>query len=317
MHTLPEGHPGLEGNPNRPPPAPAEQLEQRVEQQQQATEEQDVLDDEFLAWAREQGVAVGSGPEEEGGDVAPTPPPVKQAFASSGAGGTVTPQAAVTTIDQVDIVGDPNEIDEVNVVGDSNAPEPQAGGSFSYGDTGSTLGFGGGGRDSAYAASQQLAKDTPKIYPDTALGKVMESGDKRRAREKLRRKRRGAWQAYANDPDRVSGIVDQSLMEEDWMESDERAKGGIKQGTASAMFEETPGYSYHYKEQFQDDPGAAPGEHFGIMAQDLEKTPEGASMVQEDERGLKHVDTERLTMANSAALNEILARLNKMEGRND
>ena len=60
--------------------------------------------------------------------------------------------------------------------------------------------------------------------------------------------------------------------------------------------------------------GAQPGPQYGIMAQDLEKTPEGATLVDEDETGMKHVDTDRMTMAQSAALNEILQRIKALEG---
>ena len=82
---------------------------------------------------------------------------------------------------------------------------------------------------------------------------------------------------------------------------------------ASAIFEQTPGSSFTYKEEFQGMPGVDDEQHYGIMAQDLERTPEGATMVEEDEMGLKRVDTDRLSMANSAAINEILGRLRALD----
>lgn len=63
------------------------------------------------------------------------------------------------------------------------------------------------------------------------------------------------------------------------------------------------GYSYEYKEP--NAPGAKPGRQYGPMAQDLEKTPAGASVVEMDPNtGMKRVDTNRLTMVNTAAISE-------------
>jgi hypothetical protein len=97
--------------------------------------------------------------------------------------------------------------------------------------------------------------------------------------------------------------------------SDEKTKaaqgGG---GEASEALRSTPGYAYQYKDEFQGQPGTKPGPQYGIMAQDLEKSPAGATVVSEDEEGLKHVDPERLTMLNSAAIHDLLARLDKLEG---
>jgi hypothetical protein len=60
-------------------------------------------------------------------------------------------------------------------------------------------------------------------------------------------------------------------------------------------------YSYDYKNPHQ--PGAAPGRQVGPMAQDLEKTPAGASTVFNGPRG-KGVDTSRLALVNAAATAE-------------
>lgn len=76
-------------------------------------------------------------------------------------------------------------------------------------------------------------------------------------------------------------------------------------------FRPAQGYSYNYK-----DPqavGAGPGMHYGPMAQDLEKTPIGASVVQAGPDGTKKVDTQRLTMANTAALAEQQRRMDQID----
>lgn len=59
-----------------------------------------------------------------------------------------------------------------------------------------------------------------------------------------------------------------------------------------------PGYGYEYKDPSA--PGAAPGEHYGPMAQDLEKTPAGASTVIEGKDGKKAIDTGRLALVNAS-----------------
>ena len=49
--------------------------------------------------------------------------------------------------------------------------------------------------------------------------------------------------------------------------------------------------------------------HYGIKAQDLEKSPLTSAAVTEDEQGNKLVDTKELTAANSAVISEICKRL--------
>jgi hypothetical protein len=62
------------------------------------------------------------------------------------------------------------------------------------------------------------------------------------------------------------------------------------------------GYSYEYKDPSM--PGAAPGRHYGPMAQDLERSPATASTVQTGPDGVKRVDTPRLTLTNTAAISD-------------
>lgn len=86
--------------------------------------------------------------------------------------------------------------------------------------------------------------------------------------------------------------------------SDEREKEAVKTVRAA------PGYSYQYKDP--EAMGAAPGRQFGIMAQDLEKTPAGRSVVKPGPNGAKMVDTSRLTMVNTAALNGIQKQIDRL-----
>ena len=67
--------------------------------------------------------------------------------------------------------------------------------------------------------------------------------------------------------------------------------------------------AFHYKPGLGD----GPDQHYGVLAQDLERSKEGATTVREDPgSGMKMVDTNRLTMLNTAKLAEFEHRLRKM-----
>lgn len=72
----------------------------------------------------------------------------------------------------------------------------------------------------------------------------------------------------------------------------------------------TPGYSFRYKDP--EAAGATDGMNYGIMAQDLEKTPAGRSVVKQGPEGHKMVDTSRLTMVNTAALNGLQKQVDEL-----
>lgn len=94
--------------------------------------------------------------------------------------------------------------------------------------------------------------------------------------------------------------------------SDERSKTGRTKGAALELFENTPGEFYSYKPGMGEDPGQR---HFGPMAQDIEKSEAGKTMVKTGPDGLKRVDTERLSLAAAAGINELLERVKKLEAR--
>lgn len=100
-----------------------------------------------------------------------------------------------------------------------------------------------------------------------------------------------------------------------WSSNTGVAEPDRPQAEMSDTFRNTPGSQYRYK---AGSPGAAKegdGEQYGVMAQDLEKTPAGKTAVNTKPDGRKTVDTRKLTMLNSGALNEVLARLDKLEKR--
>jgi len=79
--------------------------------------------------------------------------------------------------------------------------------------------------------------------------------------------------------------------------SDERVKTDIAEADAASLdlLDKAPGYTYRYKNP--DVPGAAPGRFLGPMAQDLEKSELGASLVATGPDGLKRVNGSRAGLA--------------------
>jgi hypothetical protein len=60
-------------------------------------------------------------------------------------------------------------------------------------------------------------------------------------------------------------------------------------------------------------PGAEPGRHYGPMAQELEQTPAGASVVRTMPDGSKGIDTGRLSLLNASQTGELTRRLDRLE----
>lgn len=106
--------------------------------------------------------------------------------------------------------------------------------------------------------------------------------------------------------------------------SDKRVKNNIKD--AGKEFDDfvskIKSKSFKYKEGFEPD---MPGEVFGVMAQDLEKSKIGKSMVDEDENGVKTLNLKRgfaallasqgRTASKISALEKALAQRKKKNGR--
>lgn len=86
-----------------------------------------------------------------------------------------------------------------------------------------------------------------------------------------------------------------------------------QQSQAVASFPDAPGYSYQYKQPTAA--GAAPGIHYGPMAQDLEKTPAGASVVNTMPDGKKAIDTGRLSLLNTSELSRQRKELDALKAQ--
>lgn len=70
-----------------------------------------------------------------------------------------------------------------------------------------------------------------------------------------------------------------------------------------SVFSPLSSSSYFYKDP--NAPGAEPGQHFGPMAQELEKTPAGASVVRTMPDGKKGIDTGRLALLNASETGQL------------
>lgn len=87
----------------------------------------------------------------------------------------------------------------------------------------------------------------------------------------------------------------------------ETASIGSRGGEGAEMLRQAPGYSYNYKGDLDD------GErHYGPMAQDLERTPMGRSAVFTGPDGMKRIDTQKLTLANTAAASDLQKQLDDL-----
>lgn len=100
--------------------------------------------------------------------------------------------------------------------------------------------------------------------------------------------------------------------------SDERLKKIFGDSCPSECFAKIHSYVFKYKPEVQEAFGGVNGVdndlHYGVMAQELEQNPYTASTVKEDPvTGFKSVDTAELTMANTAAISEIMRELQSIK----
>lgn len=97
--------------------------------------------------------------------------------------------------------------------------------------------------------------------------------------------------------------------------SDQRAKFDVRDPDLRDLQDflgRTKGKLYRYKEPGRK--GAAPGVHYGPMAQDLAASKIGKTLVKEGPDGLLRVDTARLALADHAALAELAREVAELKG---
>ena len=91
--------------------------------------------------------------------------------------------------------------------------------------------------------------------------------------------------------------------------SDKNAKTDINDGYGilDAVTKQVNPKSFKYKQETGEDQS----KHFGVMAQDLEKTPLAYTVKQGDD-GMKRVDTGQLTLGNTAMISEMSKKLDEL-----
>ncbi len=116
----------------------------------------------------------------------------------------------------------------------------------------------------------------------------------------------------------VSGVAGAggSAMGSGMMASDERNKEHVQDGSGEieGFLDSLGTYKYEYTPDAKGLAGAGEGEHYSPMAQELEETPVGASMVQDTPDG-KQVDYGKGFGALASGLGELNERLKRLEGR--
>jgi hypothetical protein len=98
--------------------------------------------------------------------------------------------------------------------------------------------------------------------------------------------------------------------------SDETAKQDIKPSASSEigeLLQSINASTYEYKPEVANKPGAGEGKQFGLMAQDLEKSELGKSLVHEGPDGYKRVDASKAALAALASGSDLEKRLRKLE----
>jgi len=91
--------------------------------------------------------------------------------------------------------------------------------------------------------------------------------------------------------------------------SDERIKENVQKVDTKELLDKLSAVAYNYKK----DPTKE--KKVGIMAQDLEKSELGKTLVVEDENGVKGYNKDKALSATLAALADLNKRLNKLEGK--
>jgi multidrug efflux pump subunit AcrA (membrane-fusion protein) len=114
-----------------------------------------------------------------------------------------------------------------------------------------------------------------------------------------------------NAPGQILSAGGQALATYGKLSSDKTGKKDIKDVSASQMLDALSSKSYSYKDPTA--PGAAPGTHVGIMAQDLMKSKTGKTLVTKMPDGKMGVDTGRLALALAGAAGELHQRVKALE----
>jgi hypothetical protein len=104
-----------------------------------------------------------------------------------------------------------------------------------------------------------------------------------------------------------------------FMPSDERVKNDVRDGDADVrdLFGSLAAKTYRYSDDIVSSGEVTGGDRLGILAQDLERTDLGRSLVREGDDGVKRVDVGQLAGALAAAVASQQKRLDRMEAKAD
>lgn len=123
-------------------------------------------------------------------------------------------------------------------------------------------------------------------------------------------------EALKQDPRYAAGVgsrlkyLDENGLGYEELLSDERQKQDARTAEPARMMDALTPYAYHYKPESGQDPSK---QRYGIMAQDLERTPMGASVVNDTPQG-KQIDVPQAVGVSLASLANVNQRVRALEG---
>ncbi len=100
--------------------------------------------------------------------------------------------------------------------------------------------------------------------------------------------------------------------------SDRRLKHDVQDvtdGDADAFLDKVTGHKFKYNKNVDALPQAGKGQQMGVMAQDLEKTPEGKTLVDHTSNGVKVIDNGKLAATAIALMGNLHKRLKNLEAK--
>ena len=109
---------------------------------------------------------------------------------------------------------------------------------------------------------------------------------------------------------RLNELEQQATVDYDYGGNEDKSGEDLelsRQLDALESVKKTPSYSFRYTDDARElyPELTQPGEQYGVMAQDLERTPAGEDIVSTGPGGMKAVDTREATMTNMAATGEL------------
>lgn len=125
------------------------------------------------------------------------------------------------------------------------------------------------------------------------------------------------WDCYWNSKSEKNNTETQEKAKDHQASSDENLKNVNPDIDILDDYSKIDAYAYKYNKKAHDLYGNQKGIddelHVGPMAQDLEKTNSTKASVSEDPNGYKEVDIRKLTLSNTAAISELVRKIEALE----